>query len=179
MDKLFVCAGDIESFDFATSIGIGLVNASINLTKICMEQKSKQIIFVGTAGSYGKIKIGDIITSDISANVEISYIEQKAYTPLNECIVSRETFANTLVNSSNYITANKEASKRFLSLGYGLENMEFFAIQKVASSFNIPSSGIFYVTNYCDENAHDDFLKNHHKAKEELKKYIEKKYDDT
>ena len=30
------CAGDIESFDFATPIGIGVVDSAINLSRICI-----------------------------------------------------------------------------------------------------------------------------------------------
>ncbi len=176
MSKLFVCAGDVESFDFANSIGIGLVNSAIKLTELCLKEKPKEIVFFGTAGSYGQAKIGQIITSDVSANVELSYIEQKAYTPLNECIVSRETFTNMLVNSSNYITVDSEVSKRFLNIGYDLENMEFFSVQKVADHFGIKSSGVFFVTNYCNENAHEDFTKNHPQALDALKNHYEKFY---
>ncbi len=57
---MFVCAGKSESFEFATPIGIGLVDSAINLTKICIEKSPDSIIFIGTAGSYGRLKIFDI-----------------------------------------------------------------------------------------------------------------------
>ena len=56
--------------------------------------------------------------------------------------------------------------------GYFLENMEFFSVLKVAQIFKIPAYGIFVATNFCDENAHADFIKNHVKAKELLTKYV-------
>jgi len=50
--------------------------------------------------------------------------------------------------------------------------MEFFSVLKVAQIFKIPAYGIFVATNFCDENAHADFIKNHSVAKELLTKYI-------
>jgi nucleoside phosphorylase len=48
-----------------------------------------------------------------------------------------------------------------LDNGVGIENMEFFSILSVAKEFEIPVAGIFVITNYTNENAHEDFLKNH------------------
>ena len=53
--------------------------------------------------------------------------------------------------------------------------MEFFAVLKVAQKFQIPAYGIFIATNFCDENAHEDFIKNHEQAKKELEKYLKQK----
>jgi len=39
--------------------------------------------------------------------------------------------------------------------------MEFFSILSVAKEFEIPVAGIFVITNYTNENAHEDFIKNH------------------
>ena len=65
-----------------------------------------------------------------------------------------------------------EVAEEYQKLGLELENMEFFSILKVAQSFQIPARGIFIVTNYCDENAHADFLKNHEEAKALLSTYV-------
>ena len=53
--------------------------------------------------------------------------------------------------------------------------MEYFAVLKVAQSFGISAGGIFIVTNYCDENAHDDFLKNQKEAMAKLTEYVKAK----
>jgi hypothetical protein len=50
--------------------------------------------------------------------------------------------------------------------------MEFYAVLKVAERFNIKASGIFVVTNYCNSNAHGDFLKNHGESMQILTKYV-------
>jgi len=45
---MIISAGDIESFHFATPIGIGLVDSAINLTKICIESRPDSITFIGS-----------------------------------------------------------------------------------------------------------------------------------
>ena len=82
--------------------------------------------------------------------------------------VSRET----IVNTSNYITTDKSLGKAYISKNIHLENMEYYAVLKVAKSFDIPAAGVFIVTNYCDKNAHKDFMDNHKEAMLRLTKYI-------
>ncbi len=163
---MIVCAGDIESFDFANPIGIGLIEPAINLTKYILEIKPKEILFIGTAGSYGNYQIYDLVETANATQLESSFIQYESYSPLDLQIVSCETLP--IVNSSNYITTNSEISKVYLERGIELENMEFFSVLKVAQSFGIKARGIFVITNYTGENAHQEFLKNHKKAKEIL-----------
>jgi len=173
---MFICAGESESFDFAKPVGIGMIDVSINLTKMCIENLPPFILFVGTAGSYGEKKIFDIIESKTATNIENSFFGGGSYTPLDNVIstaddVSRET----MVNSSNYITTDAKRSKHYIAQNIHLENMEFFAVLKVAEKFGVPAAGIFIVTNYCDENAHEDFKKNHAEAMMRLTEYMTKK----
>lgn len=174
---MIVCAGRNETFDFALPIGVGLIESSINLTRLALFDKPDYLLFIGSAGSYGKYKPFDIVHSKTSSNIEIGFLNSDCYTPLDNVIsvddVPRET--NIIVNSSNYITTSEKASKKMLSLHVDLENMEFFSVLSVAKEFDIPAAGIFVVTNYCDHNAHEDFIKNHSKAKELLTDYIQKK----
>ncbi|MFA5502004.1 MAG: purine-nucleoside phosphorylase [Sulfurovaceae bacterium] len=170
---MIVCAGNIESFDFATPIGIGLIDSAIALSEICIKTPPKFLLFVGTAGSYGEKKIFDIIHARSACNIENSYFASNAYTPLDNFIstafdVSRET----IINSSNYITTDASLAQHYISRGIHLENMEFYAVMKVAQRFNIPAGGIFVVTNYCDSHAHRDFKVNHTEAMQMLKEYV-------
>ena len=172
---MIICAGKTEQFDFAVPVGIGMVEVAMNLTRICMAEKPKFLLFVGTAGSYGEKKVFDIVESKTAANIENSFFTGGSYTPLDNVVsttddVSRET----LVNSSNYITTDKSIGKHYLAQNIHLENMEYFAVLKVAQSFGISAGGVFIVTNYCDENAHEDFLKNQKEAMDKLSAYIKK-----
>ena len=171
---MIVCAGDIESFKFAEPIGIGLVDVAINLTRRCLFNKPDYLLFIGTAGSYGEHNILDIVESKRAANLELSFLENNSYTPLDNVFESENKFVknDTIVNSSNYISTNEKLTKEYLDYGVGLENMEFFSILSVAKEFEIPVAGIFVVTNYTNENAHEDFIKNHKEAMEKLTNYL-------
>ncbi len=185
---MIVCAGDIEQFNFATPVGVGLINSAINLTRICIMNPPEFILFVGTAGSYGEHNIFDIKYSRAAANIEHSFLNKSGYTPLDNLIVADDVATGndskilnsvidnvsheTIVNSSNYITTSKEISARAKKVGLSLENMEFFSIVSVAQEFNIPVGGVFIVTNYCDSSAHEDFKKNHSEAMKKLEEHL-------
>jgi len=170
---MILCAGRNETFDFAKPIGVGLIESAINLTKCVLEDKPTFLFFIGTAGSYGNHHPLDLIYSYRAANIELGYLQNQSYTPLKNQIeaetvyVSRGTTSSSpIINSSNYITTDVSLAHKMLNKGIELENMEFFSVLSVANQFKIPCSGFFVVTNYCNENAHNDFIKNHQKAKE-------------
>jgi len=173
---MIICAGNNETFPFAQPTGVGLIETSMNLTRLCMFDKPEFLLFVGTAGSYGDAKIFDIIESKTASNIELAFLTNDAYTPLDNVVSTNETNKKDIVvNSSNYISTNKNLTKDFLKFGLGIENMEFFAVLKIAQEFDIPAGGVFCVTNYTDENAHKDFLVNHERAKELLSVYVKKR----
>jgi len=170
---MFVCAGDSEQFDFATPIGIGMVDAAINLTRLCLEEQPDSITFVGTAGSYGRKDIFDILESHTACNVENGFYDAKTYTPIRNIVSSLENVSReTIVNTSNYITIDDASAQQYVERGIDLENMEFYAVLKVAAHFAIPVKGIFIVTNYCNADAHETFMQNHENAKKKLTEYI-------
>ncbi len=176
---MIICAGNNETFDFATPMGVGLIECSINLTRLCLFDKPEFLLFVGTAGSYGEKNIFDIVESKTAANIELAFLNDDAYTPLDNVIsTNTDNKQEMIINSSNYITTNEELAKKFLKLGIGIENMEFFAVLKVAQEFNIPAGGVFCVTNYTNKNAHQDFIKNHEKAKELLGLHVKKRVEE-
>ena len=185
---MIICAGRIEQFDFARPVGIGMVEAAVTLTQLCEKQMIEHILFVGTAGSYGKHDIFDIVPSYTAANIEQSFFEGTAYSPIADALggiscnsieeklsdVSRETNHTVVVNSSNYITTNKALWAEYTARNIYLENMEFFGVVQAAKQCGIFASGLFIVTNYCDEYAHNDFMKNHQEAMARLSSHVEK-----
>ena len=179
---MFVCARG-ENIGFAKETGIGIVESSIELTSLVLRDNPKFLIFIGSAGAYDKsVNLLDIFVSNSATQIESSFSKDESYTPLDNKIeiVSYETLQNkgkdsstnpninlnsilnsqkfAIVNSSNYICTDEIFARKMSSAGIVLENMEFFAILKVADYFKIPALGIFCVTNYCDKNAHSDFL---------------------
>ena len=134
-----------------------------------------QIIFIGSAGLYKDGQIFEIYESSAAANIEISSLENKSYSPIESGIASIVPRGTCKVNSSNFITTDQNLAHELFDRGYFLENMEFFAVLKVAQKFLIPAYGIFVATNFCDKNAHADFIRNHEQAKKELEKYLKQK----
>jgi nucleoside phosphorylase len=170
---MIICAGNNENFSFATPMGIGLIETAMNVTRLCLFDKPEFLLFVGTAGSYGEKKIFDIVESKTASNIELSFLSNDAYTPLDNVVSTNTTnIKDIVVNSSNYISTNEELTKNFLKFGVGIENMEFFSVLKIAQEFDIPAGGVFCVTNYTNKNAHEDFLKNHDKAKVLLENHV-------
>lgn len=189
---MFVCARG-ENIGFAKEIGVGIVESSIELTALILRENPQYLIFIGSAGAYDKsVNLLDIFVSNSATQIESSFSKDESYTPLDNKIeiVSYETLQNqsadsrsnpninlktildshnfAIVNSSNYICTDEIFAYKMSSAGITLENMEFFAILKVADYFKIPALGIFCATNYCDKNAHSDFLANHKRAQELL-----------
>ncbi len=176
---MIICAGDSEQFEFAQPMGIGLIEVSMNLTRLCLFDKPEFILFVGTAGSYGDAKIFDIIETKSAANIELAFLSNDAYTPIDNLVTANTTNQKDIVvNSSNYISTNNKLTNNFLKLGIGIENMEFFAVLKIAQEFNIPAGGVFCITNYTNEFAHNDFLTNHKKAKELLTQHVKRRLEE-
>jgi len=176
---MIICAGNSETFDFATPMGVGLIESAMNLTRVCLFDKPEFLLFVGSAGSYGESKIFDIVESKTASNIELGFLSNDAYTPLDNVISTNTTNKkDVIVNSSNYISTNEELTKKFLKLGIGIENMEFFAVLKVAQEFDIPAGGVFCITNYTNKNAHEDFIKNHEEAKKLLSLHIKKRIEE-
>ena len=174
---MIVCAGKNETFPFATTIGVGLVESAMNLTRICLFDKPDYIIFIGSAGSYGKHNIFDIIESSNASNLELSFLENNSYTPIDNVLKCEDPKiqSDTIVNSSNYITTNEKLGSEYLQYGIEIENMEFYSVVKIAQEFEIDVKGIFVVTNKTDMNAHQDFISNHEVAMGRLVDYLEKK----
>jgi nucleoside phosphorylase len=173
---MIICAGNNETFDFAQPMGVGLIETSMNLTRACLFDKPEFLLFIGSAGSYGDAKLFDIIESKTASNIELGFLSKDAYTPLDN-VVSTNTsnIKDIIVNSSNYISTNKELTKKFLALGVGIENMEFFAVLSIAKEFDIPAGGVFCITNYTNKDAHKDFISNHKKAKELLSFHVKQR----
>jgi nucleoside phosphorylase len=173
---MIICAGNSETFDFAAPTGVGLVETAMNVTRLCLFDKPEFLLFVGTAGSYGQHGIFDIVESKTAANIELAFLQNKAYTPLDNVVsANTEGTKDIIVNSSNYITTDGELAKGFLRFGVGIENMEFFAVLRIAQEFGIPAGGVFCITNYCNADAHKDFLANHEQAKVLLSEHVRRR----
>ena len=175
---MIVCAGKNELFDFAYPIGVGLIESAMNLARLALFDKPEFLLFIGSAGSYGAHNIFDIVQSRGASQIELSFFDNNAYTPIDNVITSDglQILHETIINSSNYITTTKKYWPPFLRYDIAAENMEFFSVMRIAQEFAIPAGGIFVITNYCDEDAHKTYMQNYKKGMEILEEFIRKRW---
>lgn len=185
--SMFVCAGNGEEFEFAMSVGVGLVESAINLARLCEKEKPDCLIFVGSAGSYDReMELLELCISNEATQIESSLLLGESYTPIENRIhalnnVSHETvqrirslgLREVVVNSSNYITTDVHHAHRMREKGILLENMEFFSVLSVAKRFNLLALGVFCVSNHCSKRAHQEFLENRGEVMGRLRKIVE------
>ena len=196
-----VCAGKNEVFSFAKSIGVGLVEASVGLTRLCLEKKPKKIVFIGTCGLYNKPLKNDLNSGNFAEkslmskkneskcatnlleiyesthcfNIEAGKILSSFYSPA-ECEINLNvSYETKKCNSSNYICTDENIAEKFVSLGLELENMEAFAVLSVARHFKIPATCFLCATNFCDKDAHEIFFLHHAQAKKKLENFLQEK----
>ena len=117
--------------------------------------------------------VADMEQKNAKKNVSYETFKTLAQQNVKKSSAIQRQIKSAVVNSSNYITTDEGVAKQMVRAGILLENMEFFAVMKVAQTFGVPVMGIFCVTNYCDENAHKDFLENHSEAKSRLEDLIQ------
>ncbi|MFC3847190.1 purine-nucleoside phosphorylase [Helicobacter baculiformis] len=177
---MLVCAGSLENFKEAKSIGMGLIQSAISLTRLCLLESPTELIFVGSAGAYDPtLPLLSLYKSAQGYQIEHSFTYAQSYTPLENslsvqsALLERINLPCVKVNSSNYIHTDTAFAKQMLSAGIALENMEFFAVLSVAQMFNIPSMGVFCLTNYVGPHAHQEFLEHCQQAKTRLSAWMQ------
>ena len=175
---MFISAGNKEIFSFALPIGVGLLESSMNLTRLILFNRPEYLIFIGSAGSYGNLDIFELFETSSATNIEHCMLKNKCYTPIDNFITFSQK-KEIIVNSSNYITTSKKISKKYLNMNIDAENMEFFSVLKVAKEFNIPVKGIFVISNFCSKDAHKEYENNINKVNSIIVEYIKEKHKIT
>ncbi|WP_104636815.1 phosphorylase family protein [Helicobacter felis] len=172
---MFVCAGRMENLLGAKSIGVGLIESAICLSRLCLLERPKELIFVGSAGAYSKeIPLLSLFKSKEAYQIEQSFVQAQSYTPLENylevqsALFESKKLPSAKVNSSNYIHTNQDFAKQMSCAGILLENMEFFAVLSAAQAFKIPAMGVFCVSNYVGAHAHQEFLQHSAQVKKNL-----------
>jgi nucleoside phosphorylase len=170
-------------------LGIAYLNSALNLERYLLNLKEKpsQIIFLGTAGSFEGIDIGDI-SSVSKVSLLMSTTRMKlAYTPLKEedltinkkseekfsDIKSSHCFSSLGISQSKflYLELKKEFKNEIL-----VENMELFGLAKVASDHKIPWEAYLGITNHIGARAHQEWKQSHAAVSEKLNNWFIEKY---
>lgn len=148
-------------------IGIGLVEACLGTIRAITTHKDKkdlQIIFIGSAGTVKKeIELMSLVTA--SKCVLGSLLEMPGKMNKELSLKPLPGFREVSLWSSLGITSNEDEAKKIAAkFNADCENLELFAVASAASQFDIPVSSLNCITNYNDENAHEDWKRNYEKA---------------
>ena len=142
---MFICVGSSEDFSFAKSVGVGLVDSAIGLSVICLQHAPSHIVFVASAGSYdSSVNIGDVFYSFCATQIEMSFLQNLSYTPIDNAISSEDSIA--IKNS------NKDSAKDS-SVSHETFPRSIFGVSR---SFEVPHvvvNSSNYITNTSEFNS--------------------------
>jgi adenosylhomocysteine nucleosidase len=159
MNRIFVAALKAETpdLDFFQHTGVGKINATYNLTKIIDKYNPNEIINFGTAGSINKNLKGIVeCTRFYQRDMDVSELMnlEKGQTPfddINEIINSRDGYS--CGSGDNFVTgpiANK----------VDVVDMEAYALAKICKIENINFRCFKFISDYANETASKDWIKN-------------------
>lgn len=163
------------------SLGIGFLAAGVSLEKILNENPDiGHVYFIGTAGAYSKnLAIGDIVQVTKTNLLNLGSIYEKSYVPqpylqhsakINSALGAKAKLVDCL--SSMEITKSLEASQIICEKHQRerelVENMELYGVASVASKHRMPWTAILGITNYTDENGHQNWQDNHSSVSQKL-----------
>lgn len=158
------------------SLGIGYLDAALNLEKLIQSHTITEIVFIGTAGSYTNLlEIGELVSVSSSFALNLGALLGFAYVPAKQESFNLEAFKDfksaqcfsSLEISQQEIIAEKLISQN-QSEKYLVENMELYGVAAVAKRHGIPLKALLGITNYINHNAHEDWKANNLEVSEKL-----------
>ena len=159
MNRIFVAAlkEETPNLDFFHYTGVGKINATYNLTKIIHKYRPKEIINYGTVGAINK-KLNGIIecTKFYQRDMDVSNlmnlnIGQTPFDNISEIIHSDSGYS--CGSGDNFVTKQ-------ISIKVDVVDMEAYAIAKVCKLENINFRCFKFISDYADETAAIDWVKN-------------------
>jgi len=136
--------------------GVGLINASISLTKFIERMRPDRVVNLGTAGS---------IDYPIGSLVEVSSVMQRhpVFAHLNKELKlnSITKLPQVVCGSADYIeTLSRDKHNLF-----NIVDMECYALAKVCQSYKIPLHSIKYITDLSNQNVDTEWKSNLNNAR--------------
>jgi len=159
-------------------LGIGFLDAALNLQQILNKKKFDHIVFLGTAGSYTRdLDLGEIVSVSAVSLLNFATVLGFGYNPVQyptffaERLFLDQKLKPVQCLSGLEITNNENFAQSIVT-DYpesGLvENLELFGVAKVADAMQIPWSALLGVTNYIAKDAHQQWHERHQEVSEQL-----------
>jgi purine-nucleoside phosphorylase len=158
-------------------VGIGAIDAAVGAARAIAEHRPRRVVFVGTAGVYGRapLPIGaPAVAGDIHC-VSTAALSGAGYLP-EPMIVRAGTSARlaaALAGSAELasvacplaITRTQALARRIARItGAALENLEVFAVARAAAAAGVEFAAVLGVANRVGPAAHREWLANHRRA---------------
>lgn len=128
--------------------GIGLVNATMNLTQMIKDLQPDRVINLGTAGSFS-VKQGQFI--EVEKCIQRGKVISLIHKMINLKTIS--DYQKAVCGSADFVETK-------VSEMYQIMDMETHALALVCENFKIPFHSFKYVTDSSDHNTMSDWKKN-------------------
>ena len=147
-------------------MGVGMVNAAINITKELMRNQYDLVINMGVAGSFSEeIKNGDVVEVVEDCFSEIGFEEGLDFRYLSDfdLKISYKVYPKTKLKEVKSITvntvhgSNTTIAKIIQRENPGIESMEGASVFKVCEEFNVACMQIRSISNKVEERNKDNW----------------------
>jgi nucleoside phosphorylase len=161
-------------------VGIGMVDAAAGAARAIARVAPRAILFVGTAGSYGRApEIGAVVIARHLVLASTAAIRGDGYlpTPLAARAQAHSELGASLLRASSggatsadvattlAITRTAATARRLAHVtGASVENLEAFAVARAAAAVGVPFAAVLGVANRVGPEAHDEWRINQHRA---------------
>lgn len=113
---MFICVGNAENFSFAKSVGMGLVDSAMGLTRLILHHAPREIIFIASAGSYDFCPLNKTDSKNIESKNRKDSIESKKDSKLDSKNIESKKDSKTTLDSKLDSKTTIE-SKESLNIG--------------------------------------------------------------
>ncbi len=150
--------GDLDG----VPLGVGVVAASIATAALLARERLDGVIFVGTAGAYGDIPIGTVVTARTIGLVSGTATLGLGYVPLAPAPLETQLRADVrLVDVATLVAITTDVGLAArIGATWQIEHMEAYGVAAACAAVGVPFGAVFGVTNRVGPGAHEEWRAN-------------------
>jgi futalosine hydrolase len=163
-------------------VGIGAIDAAVGAARAIARVRPQRVLFVGTAGIYGRLKeareaIGTAVVAGEVLCMSTAALKGEAYLPgpmVVQLATSRSLQSALSAGRAGQprdvacplaITRSAALGRRIAeATGATLENLEAFAVARAAAAAGIPFAAVLGVANRVGATGHEEWQRHHRAA---------------
>ncbi len=164
------------------TLGVGLVEASIAMTRCVAREAPAAALLLGTCGVFEKEKraaVGSVVTGDVARLADASILEGTAALPgpmpaevtfdrgLRDALVAAGARSVQIANTVGITTSDALAESLAAKTAADVEHLEAFAFARACAAADIPCATALGVANVVGAKGRAEWLANHVGASQE------------